>query len=110
LLAATSARDVATGVRVPSSPAISPYTYGRGRARQIRPATPSLRRQLSATRPRVPARERRRAPRLVLLQSDTVGHRHAELVALVGDGHRRYTVGRSLERAGAGWQVARVGS
>ena len=87
-----------------------PSTYGRGRARQMRPATPSLRRQLSATRPRVPARERRRAPRLVLLQSDTVGHRHAELVALVSDGHRRYTVGLSLERAGAGWQVARVGS
>jgi hypothetical protein len=87
-----------------------PYTYGRGRARGIRPATPALRRRLSANRPRVPARERRRAPRLVLLQSDTVGHRDAELVALVSDGRRRYTVGLELARTGGGWQVERVGS
>src|SRR5829696_1986865 len=45
-----------------------PYTYGRGRARRIRPATAALRRRLSAQRPRVPVRERRRLPRLVLLQ------------------------------------------
>jgi hypothetical protein len=87
-----------------------PYTYGRGRARRIRPATPALRRRLFDNRPRVPARERRRAPRLVLLQSESVGHRHAELVALVGDGRRRYTVGLELARTRAGWQVDRVGS
>jgi hypothetical protein len=87
-----------------------PYTYGRGRARRIRPATPALRHRLVAQRPRVPARERRRSPRLVLLQSDTVGHHHAELVALVSDGRRRYTVGLELARTGTGWQVARVGS
>jgi hypothetical protein len=87
-----------------------PYTYGRGRARRIRPATPGLRRRLCAQRPRVPARDRRRAPRLVLLQSDTVGHRHAELVALVSDRRRRYPVALELARTRAGWQVDRVGS
>jgi hypothetical protein len=87
-----------------------PYTYGHGRARRIRPATAALRRWLAAQRPRVPARERRRRPRLMLLQSATVGHRRAELVALVGDGRRRYTVALELARTRAGWQVARVGS
>jgi hypothetical protein len=87
-----------------------PYTYGRGRARRIRPATAALRRRLAAQRPRVPARERRRRPWLVLLQSDTVGHRHTELVTLVGDGRRRYTVALELARTRAGWQVERVGS
>lgn len=85
-----------------------PYTYGRGRARRIRPATAALRRRLSAQRPRVPARERRRRPR-VLLQSDTVGHRHAGLVALVSDGRRRDSVALELYRAAVGWRVERVG-
>jgi hypothetical protein len=87
-----------------------PYTYGHGRARRIRPATAALRRQLTTQRPRVPARQRRRTPRLVLLQSETVGHRHAALVAFVSDGRRRYTVALELERTGAAWQVDRVGS
>ena len=86
-----------------------PYTYGNGRARRIRPTTAALRRRLSANRPRVPARERRRRPRLVLLQSDAVGHHHAELVALVSDGRRRYTVALELSRAAASWRVERVG-
>jgi hypothetical protein len=87
-----------------------PYTYGRGQARRVRPAAAALRRRLAAQRPRVSAGERRRRPRLVLLQSDTVGHRHAELVALVSDGRRRYTVALELARTRAGWQVDRVGS
>ena len=87
-----------------------PYTYGRARAARIRAATDELRRRLAAQRPRVPPRERRRRPRLVLLQSDSVGHRHAELVALVDDGARRYTVALELERTAAGWHVTGVGS
>jgi hypothetical protein len=86
-----------------------PFTYGRGKARRIRPATAALRRRLAAQRPRVPAGERRRSPRLVLLQSDAVGRRHAEFVALVGDGRRRYTVALELARTRAGWQVDRAG-
>jgi hypothetical protein len=87
-----------------------PYTYGRGQVRRIRPATAALRRRLAGRRPRVPARERRRTPRLVLFQSDTVGHHRAALTALIDDGRRRYTVGLELVSAAAGWRVARVGS
>jgi hypothetical protein len=87
-----------------------PYEYGRGPARRIRPATGELRRRFALQQPRVPARERRRTPRLVLLQSNTVGHHRAALTALIDDARRRYTVGLELMRAAAGWQVARVGS
>ena len=33
----------------------------------------------------------------MLLQSNSVGHRHAELLALVDDGKRRYTVALELD-------------
>ena len=61
-------------------------------------------------RPRVPARERRRRPRVVLVQSNGVSHLRADLVALVDDGARRYTVPLELARARAGWRVTAVGS
>ena len=87
-----------------------PYTYGRRPVRRIDNATPALRRRLEAQRPRVPGAERRRTPRLDLLQSDSVGRDRAELVVVVDDGKRRYTVPLELTRARAGWQVARAGS
>ena len=87
-----------------------PYTYGRAHASTIRSATPALRRRLAAQRPRVPVHERSRTPRVVLVQSDSVGHEHAEFVALVSDGRRRYTVALALDRTRAGWQVDRAGS
>ena len=86
-----------------------PYTYGRVRARAIQSATGALRRRLVARRPRVPAGERRRSPRLTLLQSNSVGHRHAELVALVDDGECRYTIALELARTATGWRVTRAG-
>ncbi len=87
-----------------------PYTYGRAQAREIRSAMPALRRRLAAQRPRVPTHERRRTSRLVLLQSESVGHKHAEFVALVTDRKRRYTVAIALTRTPTGWQVDRAGS
>ena len=87
-----------------------PYSYGQRRARTVPAASPALRRRLRERRPRVPARERRRDPRLVLVQASGVGRREAALVALVSDGARRYTVPVELERAAAGWRVTRVGS
>jgi hypothetical protein len=87
-----------------------PYTYGRVRARAIQSATGALQRQLVARRPRVPAGERRRSPRLTLLQSNSVGHRRAELLALVDDGKRRYTIALELARAATGWRVTRAGA
>ena len=87
-----------------------PFTYGRRPARRIDNATTALRHRLEQQRPRVPAAERRRTPRLELLQSDSVGRDRAELVAVVDDGKHRYTVPLELTRARAGWQVARAGS
>jgi hypothetical protein len=86
------------------------YTYGRVCARAIQSATGALQRQLDARRPRVPAGERRRSPRLTLLQSNSVGHRRAELLALVDDGKRRYTIALELARAATGWRVTRAGA
>jgi hypothetical protein len=87
-----------------------PYTYGRVHARAIQSATGALQRRLVAQRPRVPAGERRRSPRLTLLQSNSIGHRHAELLALVDDGERRYTIALELIRTGTGWRVTRAGA
>ena len=87
-----------------------PYTYGRVRARAIQSATGELQRQLVGQRLRVPAGERHRVPRLTLLQSNSVGHRHAELLALVDDGERRYTIALELIRTATGWRVTRAGA
>jgi hypothetical protein len=86
-----------------------PYAYGRDVAGIAR-ATPELRRELARERPRVPVRERRRRPRVVLLQSDGVSRRHAELRALVDDGPRRYAVPLELERTANGWTVTALGT
>ena len=79
-------------------------------ARQIAHASPQLRRRLASERPRVPAAERRRRPRLVLLQADSVGRSHAGMRAQVADGARRYTVPLELERTAAGWVVTGLGT
>jgi hypothetical protein len=87
-----------------------PYSYGRRSARRIPAATTQLRRDLAANPPRVPTRERRRHPRLVLLQSNGVGPVRGDLVALVRDGRLRYTVALELARRRHGWAVTVVGS
>src|SRR4051794_10893684 len=86
-----------------------PYTYARGRARDIRVAAAQLREHLGRARPRVPPAERHRHPRLVLVQSDVVSPSGARLVALVRDGKRRYSLALQLTRAHGRWRVARVG-
>ena len=82
------------------------YTHGRGRADRVPNTTPELRAQLQAEPPRVPASERRRHPRLELLQTNSVGREHAHLTALVRDGERRYTVRLELAKTAAGWLVS----
>jgi hypothetical protein len=85
-----------------------PYTYGRpGR---MAAATSSLKRRLDQRRPRVPEHDRRLRPRLVLLQSDAVSHRRAQLLALIGDGAWRYTLHLELAHTAAGWFVTDVGA
>jgi hypothetical protein len=86
-----------------------PFTYGRGSARHIRAASARLRAELAAEPPRVPPRERRHRPRVVLLQLDGAGRAWAGVVALVDDGARRYSVAITLARVGRSWQVSRVG-
>jgi Family of unknown function (DUF6459) len=87
-----------------------PYAYGQRDARQIAHASPQLRRRLASERPRVPPAERRRRPRLVLLQADSVGRSRAGMRAQVTDGERRYTVPLRLERTAGGWVVTALGT
>jgi hypothetical protein len=87
-----------------------PYSYGQGDARAINHADPGLRRRLSRERPRVPAQEQRRRPRVELLHADGAGPDRARMVALVSDGRRRYKVDLELARARFGWRVTAVGS
>jgi hypothetical protein len=86
-----------------------PFSYGRGSADALRAASARLRARLAAERPRVPARERRRHARVVLLQLDGAGRTWAGVMALVDDGVRRYSVALTLARFGRAWQVTRVG-
>jgi hypothetical protein len=87
-----------------------PYSYGHRQPARIPTATAGLRRRLNQQRPRVPARERRLHPRLILLQSNVVGRRRAQLLALVGDGARRYTLRLELARRRGSWTVADLGT
>ena len=85
------------------------FTYGTGQAARIRSATSELRAELARHRPRIPASERHRRPRLVLLQSNGVSRERADLVALVGDGTRRYSVQLKLANTPTGWLVTGLG-
>jgi hypothetical protein len=86
-----------------------PYTYGRRNARSIAGATAGLRRRLAARPPRVPARAAHRRPRVVLLQTEGASRTRAAIVALVGDGPRRYSVELELIGGRSGWKVTDVG-
>lgn len=83
-----------------------PYAYGRSTAAKLTAATPELRVQLARERPRVPASERRRRARVELLQSESVTRERAELLAVVDDGARRYTLHLQLANTPTGWLVA----
>jgi hypothetical protein len=86
-----------------------PYSYGQRGASAIPAASVRLRRRLAATGPRVPGRQRRRHPNLVLVQSNGVGPVRADLVALVRDGSTHYTVPLEVTRERHGWIVTAVG-
>jgi hypothetical protein len=109
--------DVAAAKRAARSflAAYLPYSYGqRSAAARLPAASASLVRRLRRDRPRVPRDVRRREPRVVLLHADGAGPTQAGVVALIGDGARRYSLPLELELelAGerAGWRVIRVGS
>lgn len=75
------------------------YLYGRGRARAITGATPSLERSLRARPPLVSPAMRRRNPRVLSLRPMSAPAGMVGLSALVSDGElASYTVGLLLER------------
>jgi hypothetical protein len=87
------------------------YSYGQGKARRIRGAAPDLRKQLAAQPPVVPPSERRREPKVRLIQTEGVSPQAATLQALVADGARSYSVSLGLQRrAGGRWVVTTVES
>jgi hypothetical protein len=110
--AAASSTDVAHAKRAARRflAGYLPYSYGRGDAGRIAAAGRELRDRLARQPPRVPARERRRRPRLVLVQTEGVSPAGASLTALVDDGARRYSVALELARTPAGWNVTDVGA
>jgi hypothetical protein len=87
-----------------------PYSYGQASPRAIQAVADGLRERLATEPPRVPGAERRRRPRLLLIQAHGVGEVRAAMLALVTDGARRYTVALELERRRSGWRVTSVGS
>lgn len=75
------------------------YLYGRGRARAITGATPSLERSLYARPPLVSPAMRRRNPRVLSLRPMSAPAGMVGVSALVGDGELvNYTVGLLLKR------------
>jgi hypothetical protein len=87
-----------------------PYSYRQTRARQIDAVSDELRRRLEADPPRVPHAERDRRPRVLLIHADGAGKVRAAMLALIGDGKRRYTVRLELEKLRSRWTVTNVGS
>ena len=86
------------------------FSYGQAPASAIVGATEQLRRRLANARPRVPMKDRRRRPRVLLVQSDSVTRVRAQLLAFVRDRERRYTVPLELARTRGGWRVVSLES
>jgi hypothetical protein len=85
------------------------YTYGRRQARAIPATRAALRRALADQPPRVRRRDRRRRPRVELLQAGALAARRIDLVALVDDHKRRYQVQLTLELRHGRWLVTDIG-
>ena len=92
-----------------SWPAISRTPTGAARCGGSAPPHPRCARAWPASAPASPPRERRRRPRVELLQSDGVSARRGAITATVRDGRRRYPVRLELERTPAGWVVVDAG-
>jgi hypothetical protein len=85
------------------------YLYGHGRARQIRGATPRLRRRLAAHPPRVSPATRKRRPRIIGIKGAAAGHGRWTLTARIADGSgARYSLALEVARSPDGFLVARL--
>jgi hypothetical protein len=87
-----------------------PYSYGRADVHAIRAAGAGLGRALRAAPPRVPpaVAEDRARPIAVRAQAAT-GDRTVDVLAVIDDGQRRYSVSLRLRRANGRWLVTRIG-
>jgi hypothetical protein len=87
-----------------------PYSYGRSGAGQIRAAATRLLRELEASPPRVPATVARARPRLISVRAEAAtGELGIDVLALVDDGQRRYSIPLAVRHAGRRWIVTAVG-
>ena len=86
-----------------------PYSYGRAKVRRIRAAATPLLRELAASPPRVPASVAQARPQLVSVSAEAAtGGSKIDVVAVVKDGQRRYSVRLSMREAGGRWVVSAV--
>lgn len=86
-----------------------PYSYGQAPAAAIHAAAASLRAELAARPPRVPAALARRArPRLTRLQLSSARATAVYLLAHIDDGAAAYVALLTVKRAGARWIVTGV--
>jgi hypothetical protein len=86
-----------------------PYSYGHAEARRIRAAARPLLRELASSPPRVPATVARGRPRLIAVRAQAAtGDLSIDVLAVVDDGQRRYSIPLSVCTAGGRWVVSAV--
>ena len=86
-----------------------PYSYGRSDERQIRAAAWRLLRELEASPPRVPATVARARPQLISVRAQAAtGDLNVDVLAVVDDGQRRYSIPLSVRDRHGRWLVTAV--
>jgi len=88
-----------------------PFLYGRGSARAVAAAAPSLRDRLAASRLRVPPAASERHPRVVGLDGRRLASGRVLVMARIADGGAAiYPVSLTLARRSGRWLVVAVGT
>jgi hypothetical protein len=86
-----------------------PYSYGRSDAGRIRAAARRLLRELEASPPRVPGTVARARPRLISVRARAAtSDLDVDVLAVVEDGQRRYSIPLAVRHAGRRWIVTAV--
>jgi hypothetical protein len=88
-----------------------PYSYGQSDAGRIRAADRRLLRELEASPPRVPATVGGARPRLISVRAEAAtGDLGVDVLAVVDDGQRRYSIPLVVRDSGRRWIVTAIGS
>ena len=86
-----------------------PYSYGLSDAGRIRAAARRLLRELEASPPRVPATVGGARPRLISVRAEAAtGDLGVDVLAVVDDGQRRYSIPLAVRNSGRRWIVTAV--